>query len=143
MASCARRSKGGSNVQNHQSLAHPPVKMKKHIVLNTLISFIVGFVFLFLLTIARVRGIISPREHAIGMLAWAVALVILMTVLGRRSAKQLRRSLGGLSAEDGDTTRKCLRDIRATKVWAGVLAVLLLIGIVNGISKHAWLPTIS
>ncbi len=75
--------------------------MKKHFVISLLLYFIVGFVSLFLLTMALVHGIISPREQAIGMLVWAVAMCALLAFLGRRLAKLSGQSLG-LSVQDSN-----------------------------------------
>jgi hypothetical protein len=45
-------------------------------------------------------------------------------------------------ALDDDTRRRILRGIWVRKVWIGVLALLLPLGIANGVAQRAWLPTL-
>jgi hypothetical protein len=45
-------------------------------------------------------------------------------------------------ALDDDTRRRVLRGIWMRKVWIGVLALLLPLGIANGVVHRAWLPTL-
>jgi hypothetical protein len=45
-------------------------------------------------------------------------------------------------ALDDDTRRRFVRGIWIRKVWIGVLAVLLPLGIANGVTQHAYFPTL-
>jgi len=67
--------------------------------------------------------------------------------LGRRhvcSTGVPRQAIGeAVGAIAGPLSTGQQRSIVAAKVWIGVLLVLFPIGLVNGISHHAWAPTIS
>jgi hypothetical protein len=45
-------------------------------------------------------------------------------------------------ALDDHTRRRILREIWMLKVWIGVLALLLPLGIANGVAHRAWSPTL-
>jgi hypothetical protein len=118
--------------------------IKRTAITNALLASVFGVGVLFLLNLALRRGILSPREEGIGMLAWAVSLCVLVMFLGKRAAREYRLVHGEYGTTIDDITRKRrLRSIQIMKVWIGILAVLLPIGIVNGIVHRAWLPTLS
>jgi len=45
-------------------------------------------------------------------------------------------------APEDDNRKRILRGIWMRKVWIGVLALLLPLGIANGVAHHAWLPSL-
>jgi hypothetical protein len=87
-------------------------------------------------------NILSNREWAIALLAWAAMLLVLTVV--RKRATNENPSPGGASgtAIDDRTRKRISREIWIRKMWIGVLAVLLPVGAVNGIAHRAWLPTL-
>jgi hypothetical protein len=95
-----------------------------------------------LLFLGLVYNIVSPREWAIGLLAWFAAL-LLWVIVGKRAAKKtLKSGAEPTIALDDDTRRRILRGIWTEKVWIGMLAVSLPFGIANGMAHRAWLPTL-
>ena len=95
-----------------------------------------------LLLLGFVYGILSPREWAFGMLAWFAALLLLAFVRERMTGNNLLSNAETAIALDDRARRRILRRIWMNKVWIGVLAVCLPIGIVNGVAHRAWLPTL-
>jgi hypothetical protein len=96
-----------------------------------------------LLFLGFVYGILSPREWAFGMLVWFAALLLLAIVRKRTTWKTLSSSAEPAVVLDAHARRRILRRIWMNKVWIGVLAVCLPIGIVNGVAHRAWLPTLA
>ena len=95
-----------------------------------------------LLTLAWVYGVLSPRAWADGLITWFV-VVFLLTVLVKQMVKKIPPSRQEPAAEfDDNARRRVLRRIWAKKAWIGILAILLPIGIANGIAQRAWLPTL-
>ncbi len=95
-----------------------------------------------LLFLGFVYDILSPREWAFGMLAWFAALLLLAIVRKQTARKTLLSSTEPAIVLDDRARRRILRGIWMNKVWIGVLAVCLPIGIVNGLAHRAWLPTL-
>jgi membrane associated rhomboid family serine protease len=86
---------------------------------------------------------LSPREWAVGILAWVAAL-LLWTIVRKLAAKKTLASSAELAiALDDDTRRRILREIWLRKAWIGILAALLPFGIANGVGHRAWLPTLA
>ena len=96
-----------------------------------------------LLLLGFVYGILSPREWAFGMLVWFAALLLLAIVRKQMARKTLSSSAEPVVVLDDSARRRILRGIWRNKVWIGVLAVCLPIGIVNGVAHRAWLPTLA
>ncbi|MGD0403952.1 MAG: hypothetical protein ABSB66_12245 [Candidatus Acidiferrales bacterium] len=96
-----------------------------------------------LLFLGFVYGVLSPREWAFGMLIWFAALLLLAIVRKRTTRKTLSSSAEPAVILDDRARRRILRMIWMNKVWIGVLAVCLPIGIVNGVAHRAWLPTLA
>jgi len=97
-----------------------------------------------LLSLGAARGILSSREAIIATLVWSIGLCASVVILGRRAAKKYGVPRGALQPALDDATRRfLLRAIWRRKVWIGVLAVLLPIGIANGAAHRAWLPTLA
>ncbi len=118
-------------------------KVTKTIAINTVIGLILSLGILGLLNLGLRRGVLSSREVAVGMVLWTIGICAIEVFLGRRLAENYRISQGKLEATLYDVTQKPqLRRIRIRKVWIGILAALLPIGIANGILYRAWLPTL-
>ena len=96
-----------------------------------------------LLLLGFVYGILSPREWAFGMLVWFAALLLLAIVRKQMARKTLSSNAEPVVVLDDSARRRILRGIWRNKVWIGVLAVCLPIGIVNGVAHRAWLPTLA
>ncbi|HXN99747.1 MAG TPA: hypothetical protein VN881_11785 [Candidatus Acidoferrales bacterium] len=96
-----------------------------------------------LLLLGFVYGILSPREWAFGMLVWFAALLLLAIVRKQMARKTVSSSAEPVVVLDDSARRGILRGIWRNKVWIGVLAVCLPIGIVNGVAHRAWLPTLA
>lgn len=95
-----------------------------------------------LLFLGLIYHALSPREWSVGLLAWFAALLLLATL-----KKQAEKNVFASSAEpaialDGVARRRILRRIWMSKVWIGVLGLLLSVGIANGVAHRAWLPTV-
>jgi hypothetical protein len=95
-----------------------------------------------LLCLGLAYGTLSPREWAVGLLGWFAALLLWLTVVKLTAKKALASNSGPATALDERTRKRILRRIWISKVWVGLLAVLLPIGIANGLAHRAWLPTI-
>jgi hypothetical protein len=95
---------------------------------------------LILVSIAFSRGLLSPRELGIAMVILFIAIFISLRLIRKKLAKQIAEPAIAL---DDDTRRRILRGIWMRKVWIGVLALLLLVGIANGVANRAWLPTLA
>lgn len=93
-----------------------------------------------LLFLALVHNALSPREWSIGLLAWLATITLWATLKKRAEKKALVSSAEPAVALDDDTRRRILRRIWMSKVWIGVLALLLPVGIANGVAHRAWLP---
>src|ERR1700746_3512566 len=95
-----------------------------------------------LLCLGLAYDTLSPREWAIGLLTGFAAL-LLWTVVGKLATKKtLASSAEPAIAADDDTHRRLLREIWVRKAWIGILALLLPVGIANGVAHRAWLPTL-
>src|ERR1700722_4269122 len=95
-----------------------------------------------LLFLGVVYGVLSPREWAFGMLAWFAAILLLAIVRKRMARKNLSPSAEPAIVLDDRARRRILGGIWRKKVWIGLLAVSLPIGIANGVAHRAWLPTL-
>jgi hypothetical protein len=95
-----------------------------------------------LLWLAAVYRILSPREVAVGMIAWFVALFV--AAILRKLATSKGGPSGGQSGFtlDERTRKRVLRGIWIEKAWIILLAVSLPAGIAIGVANHAWLPTL-
>jgi len=93
------------------------------------------------LLLGFVYGFLSPREWAIGLFAWFA--VVLLWALFRKMT--LKKSLASKEeprpALDERSRKRILRGIWFRKAWIGVLAILLPLGVANGVAQRAWLPT--
>jgi hypothetical protein len=96
-----------------------------------------------LLFLGFVYGILSPREWAFGMIVWFAALLLLAIVRKRTTRETLSSSAEPAIVLDDRARRRILQRIWMNKVWIGVLALCLPIGIVNGVTHRAWLPTLA
>jgi len=115
---------------------------KKNMFMKT-VALLVIFGPIALLWIAVSCGILSDRDWAIGGLAWAAMLPVSVTIVRKWVTKNnIPSSPEPALALDEDTRRRILREIRVRKVWIGTLALLLPIGIANGVAHRAWLPTL-
>jgi hypothetical protein len=95
-----------------------------------------------LLCLGLAYDTLSPREWAIGLLTW-FATLLLWTIVRKLAAKKtLASSAEPVIPLDDDTRRRILREIWVRKAWIGILAVLLPVGIANGVAHRAWLPTL-
>jgi|SRR5271170_7762754 len=98
---------------------------------------------LVLLFLGAVYNILSPREFGIGLLAFLVGFPVLMWYLAKRRAKKYRLSYADSPpAIDDKARRRITRRILRNKIWIGVLAVCLPVGVAKGITERAWLPTV-
>lgn len=83
-------------------------------------------------------GELSPREWVIGVVACTFALIVAL--------RMIRRSQGPSKAEPNldEATRKGIsRRIRRNKVLVVSLAAVFPIGVIDGVSQRAWLPTLA
>jgi hypothetical protein len=96
-----------------------------------------------LLFVGAVYDILTPREWAIGMLVWFAALLLFAAIRKRLTTRTALANTGPSIKLDDRARTRILRRIWIDKVWIGVLAVCLPIGIANGVAHHAWLPTIT
>jgi hypothetical protein len=94
-----------------------------------------------LLFLGLVYNALSPREWSIGLLAWFATIALWATLKKRAEKKALVSSAEPAIALDDDARRRILRQIWMSKAWIGVLALLLPVGIANGVAHRAWLPT--
>ena len=97
------------------------------------------------LAVSAVYEILTPRELGIGMLAWFAA-ILLFAATRRWLATRTGLSYTGTGSFvrlDDRTRRHMLRRIWMNKVWVGLLALCLPVGIAEGTAHHAWLPTIA
>jgi hypothetical protein len=96
-----------------------------------------------ILCLGLAYGSLSPREWAIGFIAW-FATLLLWAIIGKLVAKKtLASSAEPAIALDDDAHKRILREIWLCKAWIGILAVLLPVGIANGVVHRAWLPTVT
>jgi len=89
-----------------------------------------------LIVLGAVYGILSPREMAIGWFAWFATLIV-VTIVRRLTAK--KNPASGAAPEiviDDRTRRRLLRGIRMNKIWIGILAVCLPLGVAKGITDR-------
>ena len=94
-----------------------------------------------LLFLALVYNALSPRGWSIGLLAWFATIALWATLKKRAEKKAFRPSADPPIALDDDTRRRISRRIWMSKVWIGVLVLLLPVGIANGVAHRAWLAT--
>ena len=96
-----------------------------------------------LLCLGLAYDFLSPREWAIGLLAW-FAILLLWTIVRKVAPnKTLGSNAEAAMALDDDSRRRILREIWVRKAWIVILAILLPVGIANGVAHRAWIPTIS
>lgn len=125
-------------------IAHVMASTKKSLFLNALVisSFSLGC--LSLLALAYSRGVLSLRQLAGGMLVWMVCPFFLARFLAKRTAQSQGISSGQPATPVDDVGRKrILRAIRTRKIWIGVLAVCLPLGIASAITHRAYLPLLT
>lgn len=82
---------------------------------------------------------LSPREWAIGMVAW-FAMLVLLQVIARTSKRGLLSAEPTIPVDDADTRRRISRGIWYWKAWIAAPAVALPIGIAKCVADRAWLP---
>jgi hypothetical protein len=95
-----------------------------------------------LLLLGFLYDILSPREWAIGLVAWFATLLIWTMASKLTTKKTLAPSTEPTIALDDRTRKRILRRIWIGKLWIGLLAVSLPFGIANGVSHRAWLATV-
>jgi hypothetical protein len=96
-----------------------------------------------LLFLAATYNLLSPREWAFGMIAWFATLLFWASIAKRAEKNAPTSSAEQTNALDDNVRNRILRNIRIRKVWIVALVVLLPIGIANGATHHAWLPTLA
>lgn len=111
----------------------------KNILLKTVIIVAVFGLF-WLPVLGAVYSILSPREVAIGWFAWFAAL-LLVAIVRKLTAKKNPTSNAAPEIVIDDRTRtRLLRGIRMNKIWIGILAVCLPVGIGKGVKEgFSWL----
>jgi hypothetical protein len=92
------------------------------------------------LFVVAVYHAISPRVWAIAMIAWFAAM-LLWAIVRKVAAKNAASSIASELAIDERSRRHISREIWVRKIWIGVLVVLFPVGVVNGATHRAWLPT--
>jgi hypothetical protein len=90
-----------------------------------------------------VYGLLSPRTWAIGFLAWFVALPAWAFIRKRAGRNTPASTAEPAITIDDQARRRILREIGVRKAWIGILALLLAIGVVSGVTHRAWLPTVT
>jgi len=95
-----------------------------------------------LLCLGLACDIVSPREWASGLLAW-FATIIVWIIVRKLAKKPLAPSAEGAMELDEHSRRRILRELWLRKAWIGILAILLPVGIWNGVAHRAWIPTLS
>jgi len=110
---------------------------------RNILIFLAVVSFPLLLALAAVYGLLSSRGWALGMIAWFAILLTLAAIRKMASTKDPALSDQQPSPPDYAARKRISRDIRKWKSWIGVLAVILAIGIADGIEHHAWLPTLA
>lgn len=114
---------------------------KKNIFLKTA-ALVAIFGPVILLWLGAIYAVLSPHDVAIGMLVWFAMLLLLAEYRKHASKKNLTSGSEPIIALDDRAHKSISREIWTSKIWIGVLVVALLIGIVNGVSHRAWLPTL-
>jgi len=111
----------------------------KNIFLNTVI---VAAVFgpVALLWLGFSYDILSRRALVVGTLVWLIAFLLLLIWRKLTAKKNLPSSAAPGAVIDGRTGRRILRGVWINKVWIGLLAVCLPIGIADGVVHHDWGP---
>ncbi|HTP44958.1 MAG TPA: hypothetical protein VMJ13_10345 [Candidatus Acidoferrum sp.] len=94
-----------------------------------------------LLLLGSHNHIIPDRGFAIGLLSYFVAVILLVALVKLLERKQPTSDAQRAMSLDDKTRRWLERWILLLKVWIGILAVSLPLGIANGIVQHALLPT--
>jgi hypothetical protein len=118
--------------------------MKKRIILNAVITLAASFGGLLLLTLGQSRGILTPREQALGMLVLAIGLGALMVFLGRQAVKKSHFDNAKSGSTKNDLTGKQSRgEVLLTEVRIGALAALLVLGVIIGVREHELLPVVA
>jgi hypothetical protein len=117
--------------------------MKKRIILNAVITLAAGFGGLLLLTLGQSRGILTPREQALGMLVLAIGVGALMVFLARRAVKKSHFDNAKSGPTKNDLTSKQSRnEILLAEARIGALAALLVLGVIIGVREHELLPVV-
>jgi len=79
----------------------------------------------------------------IGLLALLIGFPVLMWYVAKRRAKKYKLLYADSSpAIDDKARRRITRTILTEKIWIGVLAACLLVGVAKGITERAWLLTL-
>jgi hypothetical protein len=95
---------------------------------------------IFLALFAFSRGLLSPRALGIAMVA---LFIIFFFSLGLLRKNLAQKSAKTVTPFDDDTRRRISRGIWMRKVLIGVLALLLVVGIGNGVGHRAYFPTLA
>jgi hypothetical protein len=114
---------------------------KKNIALKT-VALVVILGIPALLFFGFVYAILSPREWAIGLIAWFASLLIWTMVSKLATKNTLAPSAETAIALDDRARKRILRRIWIGRLWISLLIVSLPFGIANGVSHRAWLPTL-
>jgi len=96
-----------------------------------------------LLTLGLRYDILSPREWAIGLIACFFMTILLVAIVQKPATKKTVASSAEFETPiDDRTRRRILREIWMRKLWVGLLAISLPIGMASGVAHRAWLPTL-
>lgn len=116
--------------------------MRKKVLFQAVVlSFMIGA--MILLWLALSRGMLSPREWAIGMLVWIAALLISMALVRKERSNRDMPSTSTVGTVVDEVVRKrALRQIRMWKIWIALLAIAFPIGVANGVAQRAWVATL-
>jgi hypothetical protein len=87
-------------------------------------------------------NILSPRGWAIGIIIWFCGIFLWAIAVKLLAKKTLTSEAEPTIALNDETRSRILREIRVRKAWIGILAVLIPIGIANGVAHRVWFPTL-
>lgn len=96
-----------------------------------------------LLTLGLGYRFLSPREWAAGFLTWFAAMVLWALVRKRSTRRTSELTSGPATALDDEARKRILREIWVRKALIGVLAVVLVIGVVNAATHRAWIAILT
>lgn len=114
---------------------------KKNVLLKTVVLVAI-FGPVTLLWLGAIYAALPPRDVAIGMLVWLAMLLLFAEYRKHASKKNLTSGSEPIIALDDRAHKSISREIWTSKIWIGVLVAALLIGVVNGVSDRAWVPTL-
>jgi len=93
-----------------------------------------------LLVLGGIYGILSPGAMMIGWVAWVATFTLLAFVRQLTAKKHFASSMAPEIVIDARTRRHIRRKIWINKVWIGLLAMCLPLGIAKGATEHLWGP---